>query len=305
MASARETMAAKCKIDTFEFWANTVSGNLRRSLVGHGGIGIEGQSFEDLGEDAEPIKITAEIFEDEFLTLKSIFRKGKKVAFTHPLFDVSQVRFESLDYNADSREMVDVTISVFEDGEREIALAPIVLSLGTEAARWHGAISDINITATQLTADGFDVSDFVDPLILAAGNAANEAFSAVVDAALEAEAAVDELAAAYSVAAKSADDTISELEEAGGVFGEIIDDIYGSIAIAQDVVRSVSVLDSAPWNLFRAQAPTLMGSIAADFLGADNEDNVALILEYNPTLIDMGLVPAGVELIIPVLSGTD
>jgi hypothetical protein len=97
------------------------------------------------------------------------------------------------------------------------------------------------------------------------------------------------------------DDVLSELGEAGGALAEVVDSLYEMVAISQNIVQSASVLESAPWNLLKASVPTLIGAIAEDFLGSDNEENISLILEYNPTLIDVGIVPAGTELIIPVI----
>jgi hypothetical protein len=300
MASPREALAAKCKIDTVEFWAKTASGGFRRNLAGHGGIGIEGQRFEDLGEDARKETITAELFEDEYLDLLSVYSAGKRVSFTHPLFGVKQIRIESYQYQANENDMVDVTIVVVEDGERKQDFDFAFLNLGAEATRWAGFVNDFSLEIEQITLDGFDPSEYLDTTISLTFFDSINAFSSIIDVALEAEAAVDELAAAYSDFAATADDFVNELEDSLSAFSPLTDLVYESIAIAQDVVRSVSVLDNAPWNNFLVQAPVLIGDIALDFLGADNEDNIDLLLEYNPQLIDVGIISPGFELVVPV-----
>ncbi len=301
MASVRESIASECKIDTLKFWATGVSASRQRMLVGHGGIGIEGERFEDLGEGARRESLQAELFEDEYMKLDSIFADGKRVSFTHPLFGVRQVRIENISYRAGPRDMVDATIIVVEDGEREIALAPAVLNLGNEAQRWSGAVSNLAAETAALAADGFSILDVVTTDVALAFNAARDAFSGVVELAQAAEAAVEELAASYGDFAAATNDIINFFEDAGGVYATIADLAHESIAIAQDVVRSVSVLDYAPWNTMQVRAPVLIGAVVREYLGADTEDNINLLMQYNPTLIDAGMIPAGIELVIPVV----
>ena len=304
MASVREQLATKCKIKDLEFWAQSATAQHGRTLVGHGGIGIEGERFEDLGEGARRHSLRAELYEDEYLKLKAIYTEAKRVDFTHPLFGVFQVRVQSIQYQAGPAEMVDVTITLVEDGEREIVLAPVVLNLGTVNWQWESALDDITVSVTEILSDGFSQDGFT-AAISAAWVSAATAFSAVLDLAEAAEAAVDEVAASYSEYADAALAVIEEMESSvDAVWGEVADAIYGTVGIAQDAVRSISVLDSAPWNNFLTKTPVLIGSIAAEFLGADSEDNIESILEYNPTLLDVGVIPAGFELVLPVTLGS-
>jgi hypothetical protein len=300
MASVREQLAAKCKIDTVEFWAQSVQGGFRRNLVGHGGIGVEGERFEDLGEEARRETVQAELFEDEYLKLVAVFENGKKVGFTHPLFGVKQVRIEQISYRANDREMVDATIVLVEDGEREMQLAPVVLDLGTEAAKWDGVEAKYAEVSTQIVADGYPVSGVIDSVIEQEFSIQFSSFSDVVELALTGEAIIDEVSAAYETMAAAANDFISEFEDLSAVYAPYVDLGYETIAVGQDIIRSMSVLDSGPWNLFMTQVPTLIGDIAAEYLGVDSEENVDLILEHNPQLLEVGLIQPGFEIVIPV-----
>lgn len=302
MPSDRELLASPCKIGALEFEAMALSGGGQRRLVGHSGIGVDGQVFEDLGEDARAETLRAEISESMYIKLDGLRREGKVVDIEHPLFGNFRGRVQTVNYEASIMEGVDVTIILVEDGEATMVLPPTVSNLPASAQR----AKSLATQAADKKDDATALPDWPD----AADDAWDDFdsswsdFDGTLDDVLEGTAVADELASAFKAVADDADvligaldDAVLEVTDLAEV--EATDIIYEMIdAAGECVVAAGSQLVSA-WRRHETKGPVNLSNLLRDYLGSDNEDSLEKFLESNPAIIDLTTIPAGTELLLP------
>ncbi|MHC4890898.1 MAG: hypothetical protein ACYTEO_15700 [Planctomycetota bacterium] len=309
MVTIRDSIAAETTIGTIKFFATSVSGGGTRRIVRYSKVGVDGQDTEDLGEDARTEALRAELDEDVWQKLDNLRREGKVQTCTHPLFGVMKARILSCPYEADHTSMVSCTITLIEDGEHTIQIAPQYLSLPGAAQKarsvWDnlqlddsvGGVANLDDPPSELTGatedletawDSFDAA-LTDAESGFVGDSLDASFGDLAEAA---ESMADAVAQTLDNNLMSDPTDLLELSIIEPTF-ELIDAARATVESAHEVTKNI-------WQDFQIKLPLSVGELAQDWLGEDNEENRDLILEKNPTIVDVNHIPSGESVILPV-----
>jgi hypothetical protein len=302
--TTRSKILVPTKIAGIEFVATSVKGGGSRRLNRAPAIGVDGEGLDDLGEGARVEEFEARLDEAVYQQLEEKRRDAKVYAIQHPLFGVFQGRIESINYTADSRNLVNATIVVVEDGDATFALAPVTVSFpkaGSSAKANNNLFSD---ALTDL--DGLD--GIPDSVSTASANAqsAADAFNDGVDAVENDDASWQDLGADFDNLGSSTNDFIDAFDAAAPDLPEMydtgaVDAAYNALASARDAVDAAQRLTAMTWQPSLLVEDVSVSALARDWLPDLTEaDAIDQILESNPGILDLNVVPAGVELLIPV-----
>lgn len=304
--SARDQLASEAKIGNVSFYATSASGpGAPRRIVQYTGVGVDGAVTEDMGADARQETLQATIDEDVFLKLKEVKDTAKVVTAVHPLFGVMDARVINIEYEANARDMVDVTITLVEHGTPAILLAPKVISLASAAQNAKSAFDDLSGDLDDL--DDFDLGDNLTSSI-GSMNSQWSLFDSVLDSALSGDVLIDDMAAAFSDIAKAGQGLIDAAESAYNDVAELVaypiqDTIYELIDAGRDVVNSLERQATDVWQEVTAVGSVSIEELALEYFGvdADLDDAIQKILDRNPQIIDVSAVIPGTELSIPIV----
>jgi prophage DNA circulation protein len=306
MASTREKLAGQAKVGGVEFWATGASGDgSPRRIVRYSGIGVEGQVTEDLGRDARVETLNAIVDEMVYIELKAVRDAAKVVTAVHPLFGVMQARLENVTYNAGPNDLVEIQVTLVENGDPSIfnPLSTLTLSGQTQDAK--SAWSDLNDSFSELNA----LDSLTDDLGNAIGGFQDGwgLFDAALDLAAAGDVLFDEMASAYNDLADLGGTLIDAVDTAWNDVTELVD--YAVEDLTYDVLNSArGVVDALEkqavdvWSAFKVVDPVSIAEVALDFLGVDDDDTIQQILDRNPQIVDINAIPVGVEISVPVLT---
>jgi len=300
----RDKLIARCKIDKVEFIAAACSGGGKRRLVGGGSIGVDGEDFEDLGENARTEQIKATVDEQTYLELDSVRRAAKPVVCTHPLFGVIWARLSDLSYDADEKQGVNISITLVEDGDVSVFLNVNATSF-PQASGAAGAAADAFAEGLD---DLDDLDDFGGEFLSVVENCGDlvDAFTDALEVAGEGGlAAVQALSGAFGELVDGVDSMLEQFDTAAASFASLIDSDLPDLAYALvDAGRvAVDALVSASttvWQPLQTSAPMGLDAVALEFLGSSDDDAIDRILSANPELIDLIALPPGVTVWLPV-----
>lgn len=299
MASLRELIAVEAKIGTVKFWATRANPQpTPRRIVQYTGVGVTGASLEDLGRNARTEIIAGTVTEDIYAELDFIKDEGKVVPIQHPLFGIFDGRLADVTYEAGPDDMVDIVCTCIEDGDPTVLFVP---SANTTAQKKQSADS----TYDNLSLDAFDdlPSSTGLPSAAAGLSSGYTAFSAVMDAVSTADALWTDASAAFSDLASAGDvfiDAIDDFTDATQEMVDMVDTTYELINTTREWVDAVENQVAGVWQNMKIVTPLSLAEIALELIGKDDEDTIDLILERNPTIIDLNAVPVGTELSVPV-----
>jgi hypothetical protein len=302
MTTTREKIAGQAQIGNVSFWATRATPQpTPRRIVQYTGVGITGAQTEDLGQDARTETLTATVDELVYLDLDQIKKEANVVTIVHPLFGVFQGRVLDVTAEATPDPMVDITVTVVEHGDPADLFAPIRASTASLSNSASAAYAD-------MSGDLDDLDDFPTDTGLPSANqnfqGAYNNFTAVADSVNSADAVWTEAAAAYNELATATNvliDTIDDYAAATQEMVSIVDSAYELIDVTRTWVDTMANQAESVWQDFRVLHPLSLAEIALDIMGDASEETIDLLLERNPTLIDVTAVPIGVNLSVPVV----
>lgn len=299
-ASTRSQIVRKAKIGNIEFTASRATGGGKRRLAIYEAIGIDGAEIDDLGEGPRIETLEASLDEVVYWNLENLRREGQVQTIVHPLFPIFQGRIHELTYDANEKERVNAKIILVEDGEWTLSLAPVVITLGQASQNAKNAADD-------LFSAGLDDLDLPDDLASAnvGMNSAWTDLDGVLDQVELGEASWFELGGAFDLLGDAADSLITAvdgaIDDVVGLAELSIDDFtYDLMGAARSVVDAAQQDVAAVWEPIKTTIDRSVADVALQYLGADDEDAENKILQSNPGIIDLNLIPAGFDLLIPV-----
>jgi hypothetical protein len=301
MTSTREKLAGMAQIGSTKFWATSATPNpTPRRIAQYGGVGVEGATTDDLGQDARQEVLNATVDELVYLDLDQIKRAGDVVTCVHPLFGVFQGRLVDVTYTAAENDMVDIVCTLIEHGDPADLF---ILNVSTTAAKKQSADSVFD----NISGDLDDLDDLPSSTGLpAAGQGLTSGygnFSNVMTSAQSADALWTDVAAAYSEVADAANvliDAVDAFEDATQVMTEMVDSTYELVNECRGFVDTMKNEVASVWQDFQVVHPLSLAEIALEIVGDASEETLDLLLDNNPTLIDINAIPVGVALSIPV-----
>jgi len=304
MASIREQLAAEADIGGVTFWATSASGpGAPRSIVQHGGIGVTGAVTVDLGRPARTETLKATVDETVFLKLIAVKDAAKVVDITHPLFGTFQGRVQDVPYEAGPDDMVDITVTVIEHGEPSILLAPAVVTLSSAAADADAAFANLGDDL-----DGLGDFPLTDDLTnnITNINSSYSTFSGALDDAQQGVASFEDIAAEFTAFAQAGQALVDSVDTAWDTVTELADFsvqdlVYETIDAARDCVNSMERQLGNVWEEFQVRGSVSIAELAREFIGADDDDSIQLILDRNPQIVDVSAILPGVSVSIPIL----
>lgn len=301
----RSQLLAKCKIGTVEFIAAAVSGGGERRLAGGGAIGVDGEEFEDLGENARTEIVKALVDETTYQELDALRREGKPVICTHPLFGVMNARIRTIPYDADEKQGVAITVTLVEEGDhaKYTALSQVSFPQASSAAT----------AAASAFSEGIDdlPDDIPGDLLTEATACAGfiDGFTdALADAALGGIASVQSLSGAFGELVDAVDSTIDAFDRAAEDLASLVDSDLADLALScvnagRQAVDALVSASATIWQPLSVSGPLGFEAVAADVaasLGIDPDDAFDRILTSNPSLVDLLAFPSGATVWLPV-----
>lgn len=292
------------QIGTVKFWATRAATNANpRRIVQYNGIGVDGASTDDLGVNARVETLNAIVDEDIYAQLLTIKNEAKIITMVHPLFGAFEGRLMDVVPDAGPDDMVDIVCTLCESGD---PTALFVTTINTTASAKQAATSAFD----NLGLDDLDgLADFPTSTGLpAAGAGMNQSwasFSGVMDQVSSADALWTDVTAAYNDLAVAGDTLINAIDgyaEATQDMIDMVDTTYELLGDARSFVDSMEQRIGSVWQDLKVVNPISLAEIALDLIGDDAEETIDLILERNPTIIDLNAVPVGFTLSIPVAS---
>jgi hypothetical protein len=304
MTSLRESLACKCKFGKFEFWATSTGGGGKRRIAQYNAIGVDGAVLEDLGEDARVETLKAYLTESEWIELDNIRREAKTKTFVHPLFGVYEARLAECTYEATILEGVTASLTIIEDGDHTIQLAPVVVTIPAAASAARGAADAFSEGLDDLSdLDGF--SDAFDLSVLDMTDALSS-WDSILDLAEAATSTWEQMGAEFDKLSSAAEGFIDQLDAAYDSVADLAtlgleDLVYCTIATARECVDSVQNSLSGALQPFKVVSPVGLWEVARNLMGSDDEDTIAQLLALNPSVVDLDCLPSGLELQVPIL----
>jgi prophage DNA circulation protein len=302
-SDVRELLAGMAQIGDVRFWATRVTkGPNPRRIMQYTGVGVDGASTEDLGMNARTETLTAIVEEDVFNRLDLVKNAAKEVTIVHPLFDAFNGRLMDVVPEANPDDMLDIVVTVCESGDPIglfVASAPTTASAkqATTSAFDDLGLDDLDGLADFPTSSGLP----------SAGTGMNNSwagFASVMDAVDSADALWTDVSAAYNDLASAGNvliDTIDAYVDATQDMIDIVDSTYELLDEARRFVDAMEKQSGSVWQDLKITTPLSLAEIALELIGNDTEETIDLILDRNPTLIDLNAVPVGVTLSIPVV----
>jgi len=299
MASLRESIAAEAQIGTVKFWATRASPSATpRRIAQYTGVGVNGAVTEDLGEDARTEILSATVTENIYIDLKDIKSAGNVVTCVHPLFGVFEGRLADITYDAGPDDMVDIQCTLVEHGDPNILL----VTVNNAAAKRQSAKSVFDDLGLD-DLDDFDTSTGL-PQAGAAFSASYGTFDAVMDAVESGDALWQDVAVVYNDVASAGKDLIDAIDLVADITDELIDigdKTLEIINLANEAIGEMERQVSDVWQTVKVTNPVSLSALALELMGDATEESINLILDRNPTLIDICALPTGVEISIPVI----
>jgi prophage DNA circulation protein len=306
MTTTRQSLAGKLKIGTWEAWAKSLSGGGTRRLAGQKAIGVDGETFEDLGEDARRETMSAELDENEWQKLDNLRRAAKIYTITHPLFGTFQGRIVSCPYQAGLRDMVDAEITLVEDGEPTSNAAAVTITLPAAAQAYKAQKAAYDDASTDW--DGLAIPASTDSSKSSFDSAMSD-FDAQVDSAREGDASWEDLSSVYDDLGSTGGTFLDSLDELTDSALDVVNDVldlgmdsltYAVIDAARTCIGAATDQVTNVWRTLRTTTPVSVAELAVDWLGSDDDDSIDAILAANPQIVDLNYVPTGIELQLPV-----
>ncbi len=303
-SALRASLAGMAQIGPIKFWATSAQTNPNpRRIVQYIGIGVDGAVTEDLGQNARTETLNATVEEDIYIKLNDLKNEAKILIIVHPLFGAFEGRIIDAVPTAGPQDMVDIVVTVVEHGK---PIDVFVLPQKTTASAQQSA----SAAFANLGLDNLDgLADFDSSTGLpAAGAGMNNSwasFSSVMDSVSTADALWTDVSAAYNDLASAGNvliDAVDGFVDATQDMIDMVDSTYELLNEARDFVDAMEQRIGSVWQNLQVTTPLSIAEIALDLIGDDSEETIDLILERNPTLIDLNAVPIGFELSIPVAS---
>jgi hypothetical protein len=301
MTTTREKIAGQAKIGPVKFWATRAAQQpTPRRIVQYSGIGVDGATTEDLGEDAHVEILNATVDETVYMSLLIIKQAADVVTCAHPLFGVFQGRLVDVTYDAGPDPMVDIVCTIIEHGEP----ADIFPLLATStAAKKQSADSVFDDISGDL--DDLDDMPSDSGLPAAAQGMSNgyANFTAMTSAVSQGNALWTDAAAAYTELSQAANVLVEAIEttaDATQAMVDIVDSTYELLNEAWDFVEVMKNETAQVWQDFQVVHPLSLAEIALDIMGDASEETLDILLNNNPTLVDICAIPVGTALTIPV-----
>jgi hypothetical protein len=301
----RSKLIAEAKIGTVSFVAASVSGAGKRRLQGGAAIGVDGEEFEDLGENARTEQIEATVDETTYLELEGIRRDAKRVTCQHPLFGVFEGRISDLSYKANERQGVDISVTLIEDGDHSRVMAPVQVSFPQASG---AATASLDAFSEGLDEIPSDVGGDLLGEVAACGSLISTFETALSSAALGGIAAVQDLAGAFGELSVGVDSLISSFDLAAESVASLADSDLVDLALSavnatRQAVEALSNESTLVWQPLPVAGPLGLDAVAYDRameLGIDPDDALAQILSANTDLVDLVAIPTGFTLWLPV-----
>ncbi len=303
-SALRATLAGMAQIGPIKFWATSAQTNPNpRRIVQYNGVGVDGAATEDLGQNARTETLNATVEEDIYVKLNDLKNEAKLLIIVHPLFGAFEGRIVDAVPTAGPADMIDMVVTVIENGK---PIDVFVLPANTTASAKQSATAAF----ANLGLDDLDgLADFDSSTGLpAAGAGMNNSwasFSGVMDAAQSSDALWADVTSAYSNLADAGNvliNTVDGFVDATQEMADMVDSTYSVLKEARNFVDAMEQQAGNVWQDLKITTPLSLAEIALDLIGDDSEEIIDLILERNPTLIDLNAVPVGVQLSIPVAS---
>jgi len=297
--SLRSSIAGEAQIGSVKFWATRATPqSTPRRVVQYTGIGITGAVTEDLGRNARTEILNATVDETVYLDLDGIKNAGKVVTIVHPLFGVFEGRLVDVTYDAGPNDMVDIVCTVVEHGDPTDFF---IIKVGTTASKKQ------SVDAVFADLDLDELGDFPTSSGLPSAGAGlsngYSNFSSVMSAVSAGDGLWADVSAAYSELAEAGNtliEAVDAFEDATQEMIDMVDTTYELIDVARDYVDAMEKQVADVWQNLRIDTPLSLAEIALELVGDASEETIDLILDRNPTLIDICAVPIGVTLSIPV-----
>ena len=203
--------------------------------------------------------------------------------------------------DAGPEDMVDITCTLCESGD---PTALFVTTINTTASAKQSATNAFdNLGLDDL--DGlanFDSSTGL-PAAGAGMNSSWASFSGVMDAVESANALWADATSAYNDLATAGDtliDAVDGFVDSTQEMVDMVDNTYDLLNEARNFVDAMEQKTGSVWQDFKITTPLSIAEIALDIIGNDTEETIDLILDRNPTIIDLNAVPIGLQLSVPV-----
>ena len=306
MTSLRESLYTKAQIGSIQFEAASASGGGKRRLAIHEAIGVDGATIEDLGEAPRVEHLSAHVGEDVYLKLENLRREATVQTCTHPLFGTFQGRIHEISYEAGTKHGVNIKLTLIEDGQHALVLAPVTLSLPSSAGAFAAGLDDwgdINTEAdfeSYLSDESFGIVQGLGSDFLGFANA----FDTVLDAVQSGTSTWAALGSALDDLGSSLDSFVDGVyglaDEIGQAGMDIIDASYSLVRAARDCVDAAQSEAATILQPFKVATPVGVAALCREFLGSDDDDMIDLFLESNPTIIDLNAIPSGLDIVLPV-----
>ena len=303
-SALRAALAGMAQIGPIKFWATSAQTNPNpRRIVQYTGVGVDGAVTEDLGQNARTETLNAIVEEDIYVKLNDLKNEAKLLIIVHPLFGAFEGRIVDAVPTAGPQDMVDIVVTVVESGK---PIDVFVLPPPTTASAKQAATSAFN----NLGLDDLDgLSNFPTssglPSAGAGMNSGWSSFSGVMDMVDSADAVWSDVSAAYNELADAGSvliDAIDSFEDATQDMIDMVDSTYELLDDARTFVDAMEQSIGSVWQDLQVVTPLSVAEIALDLIGDDTEETIDLILDRNPTIIDLNAIPIGFKLSIPVAS---
>ena len=301
-SALRASLAGMAQIGPIKFWATSAQTNPNpRRIVQYTGVGVDGAVTEDLGQNARTETLNAVVEEDIYVKLNDLKNEAKLLIIVHPLFGAFEGRIVDAVPTAGPADMIDMVVTVVESGKPiDVFVLPQQTTAGAKqsasAAFANLGLDDLDGLADFPTSSGL-------PSAGAGMNNSWASFSSVMDAVDSADALWTDVSAAYNDLASAGDvliDAVDAFVDATQDMIDMVDSTYELLDDARNFVDAMEQQIGSVWQNLQVTTPLSIAEIALDLIGDDTEETIDLILERNPTLIDINAVPIGFELSIPV-----
>ena len=303
-SAVRELLAGQAQIGSVKFWATRANPvPYPRRVVEYTGVGVDGAVTEDLGRDARRETITATVEENIYSDLDAIKNEAKVVTIAHPLFGVFEGRLLDVTYEAGPNDMVDIVCTLVEHGDASVLLIAPTQTTASAKQAANSAFDNLGLDDLDGLAD-FPTSSGL-PAAGAGMNASFASFSSVMEQVSSADALWTDVASAYNELASAGDlliDTVDAFADATQDMVDMVDETYSLINVARDYVDAVERQVGTAWQDLQVKVPMSLAEIALDLIGDASEETIDMLLDRNPTIIDICAVPIGTALSIPVAS---
>jgi len=296
--TTRDKLLTNAKVGPIEFVAASVSGGgTARRLAIYEAIGVDGAELEDLGQGPRREVLKARLDEGVWQKLENLKRDGKAVQCVHPLFGVFTGRVESCPYEAGPKSLVDCTITLIEDGQHTVQLAPITLSLPDAASAFSAGLDDLDGLAmpdewTDAQGNyGFTMDSFSD-------------FDSTLSDVMSGGSSWTDLGSAFDSLVDTVDSVVTavegEIRDLGQAGADMMDTALDLANKARQCVDAAQDELATVWEPFQVRGSLSVAELARDWLGSDDDDAIDQILDSNPSIIDINSIPEGMDILIPI-----